>query len=446
MISTAEYLPYAVSTDRWVGWGALLLGVYLGLAGVYWLPGLSITVVAAIKLALVGAAVFAVFSVALAKGAFALPTGLLGPIGFIVIVLAAAPGMFQAVPTSAMDTLLDVTLSFLFMWVFFVMAKRGAQLHSVFRLGVVVVVVFCLFTITNLFFSWPTWTSPFENVRLALHVTGFNAKRTGWSNGLAFMFPLTALFLMPRASKGGSISAGSVTLFYVSSIAIIVSQLICGGRAGLLSSLTVGFILFLFSPARKHYGVLVLAAIVASFFLSEYLFDQLRIYRLAASQFSTSTIDSFSAGRISGYLIAADLIAERPFAGYGFDQLALTDFGIGYQDVHNLWLRLATESGIILPILFAGMVGACVLRVRGLFRTVKNYERVAVHSFAAVVVSGVVLTFFEPNVLLGSFQNSAAWWAAMGALLGMTSRRASTAAHPIDGQDSNAVSRPEIQR
>jgi O-antigen ligase len=144
---------------------------------------------------------------------------------------------------------------------------------------------------------------------------------------------------------------------------------------------------------------------------------------------STSTFDSFSAGRISGYMVALELISQRPFRGYGFDQLVLADFGLGYQDVHNLWLRLATEAGVFLPLAFAGLISAFLVRVRSLFRVVTRDERIALYSLAAVVFNGLLLTLFEPNTLLGTFQNSASWWASVGALIGLASRRGIVAGH-----------------
>ena len=412
-----------------LGLPGLLGALYLGFAIIYWLPGFPVSRLSLVKLGLAFTLVAAIFSVALLRRSFSLPAGLLGPLGFAVIILVAAPGLFQGSPAGVFEQLQDFVLCFLFLWCFYNLAKNGGDVTRLFRLAVGIVTFFALLTLSNLLLGWPNWTAPYENTRVFLHLTGFNMKRTGWSNGLALFFPLVALFLVPVAKT--SLRRLYRVFFHVAVIAIIGSQLVCGGRAGLLASIVSGCILLLFSPARKAFLIVALTVIAASLLMSDYLFEHLRLYRLATAQMSVSTLDSFSAGRMGGYLIALELIAQRPLLGHGFGRVVLEDFGIGYTDVHNLWLRLAAESGILLPVTFGGFIASLVARVRSLFRDIIPSERLLIFVLSAVVLNGVVVSMFEPNSLIGTFQNSAVWWAAVGVLLGMASRPGhSGAPHP----------------
>ena len=51
-------------------------------------------------------------------------------------------------------------------------------------------------------------------------------------------------------------------------------------------------------------------------------------------------------------------------------------------------------------------------------------DRMAATALCLILVVGVIATMLEPNVLIGSFQLTALWWAAAGAALGMWSRNA----------------------
>ena len=109
--------------------GATLLGVYLGFAPIYWLPYLD-------PVALRGAkAVFLIAALALVlvtrRTGILFPAGLLSPASFLVLLLLAVPGMFQAVSFgTVLQFIFDVVLSAVFLWVFFTL-RFARSIHRI---------------------------------------------------------------------------------------------------------------------------------------------------------------------------------------------------------------------------------------------------------------------------------------------------------------------------
>jgi hypothetical protein len=89
------------------------------------------------------------------------------------------------------------------------------------------------------------------------------------------------------------------------------------------------------------------------------------------------------------------------------------------------------ESGVLLPIVFFAIICVVLQKALRLARNLRGDalgrdDRLFMLSLILIVLSGVVLSFFEPNVLIGAFQNSAIWWAAAGTILGYRANLANT--------------------
>ena len=99
-------------------------------------------------------------------------------------------------------------------------------------------------------------------------------------------------------------------------------------------------------------------------------------------------------------------------------------------EIHNLWIKWAAYTGVLGPLMMAVVVIA-ILRIG-----VKNLsaawrlarDRLAAISLCLILIAGAIATMFEPNVLVGSFQLTALWWAAAGSALAMWHSRDESAA------------------
>lgn len=400
----------------------LLFAVYFGFSNIYWLPSISIAALDVAKFLLIATAVLISVGLSLANDSFSIPKGLLGPIGFIAVLLVSVPGLIKSDMTNAIDTIVDLVLSFTFLWCFFILARNGRNIKFALKLGISILALFCMLTITSELYGVPNWQSPFEGLHRDLASNGFGASSTGWSNGIALFFPATILLISIEKVKGWR-RVVSFNWFLIVAFSIFGSQIVCGGRAGIVASLCTIILLIALSPSRSKIIFLVLIAALLSFVLQDFLFEQLRLYKLVGQSVTSSNLDSFSTGRVGGYKVALQLIAEQPLWGHGFGQVSLFNYGVGYREVHNLWLKLAVEGGLLLPIVLAVVVGSLFHRIVRMKRATNRDERQYILALGIIVAGGIVISFFEPNTLLGSFQNSAIWWAAAGTLLGRGARQ-----------------------
>jgi len=181
---------------------------------------------------------------------------------------------------------------------------------------------------------------------------------------------------------------------------------------------------------RRGWIVVVMLAGVSIYVLADVgIYDavvqQFKADRLTGARDLFTELDHFSAYRLGGYVAALEAIAERPITGYGF---------YGFQPVtmrgavHNLWLRLLVEGGIALPVMFLLIVVRIFRHLpwmrrldQGMGKETRDQNLGVI--LTCVVVGGVLIAMFTPNALLGSFQNSAIWWAVTGLLLRLSETR-----------------------
>ena len=128
-----------------------LLSLYLGMAPVYWLPGLSAGVVDLGKISLFAVAMGIVFFRVIAVGKIHLPKGLWGPMGFWALIVLSTAGLFQAKDTSSLVAfVVDVLSGALFLWCFFNLRQQGADLLlMIFRRSVIIISLFAAMTVVK---------------------------------------------------------------------------------------------------------------------------------------------------------------------------------------------------------------------------------------------------------------------------------------------------------
>jgi hypothetical protein len=405
-----------------------LLGVYLGLAPVYWLPWVSTRELLVVKLALIGSGLGVTWLYALHSQRLTFPRGISGPIGLLLLILSASPGLFQSDSNVFFDKILDLNIAFITSWTFFIYVKNGGNLVRIFAIASSIIFLMSFMAVSSFVTGFPSWVSPPELESISLSAGGFGGSRTGWSNGISF-FPAVAFFVCAMLVDNKILRHLILFLFI---LVVVSSQLIVGGRAGLVVSI---FTLIILTYRFYNKKVVLSVVIIMLVFISSaqnYLFDHLRIYRLVdGNGLTLQTLDYFSAGRIETYIYAIDLIEKKPFLGYGFENISFSKIAKS-KDVHNLWLKMAMESGLVFPVILLLYCFGIIKKITSdvmFFSSLnisfvrKRKEFMMMSSLFMVFMSGIILSFLEPNVLIGSFQISATWWASCGSVLALINRK-----------------------
>ena len=395
-----------------------LLSTYLGIAPVYWLPGVSPELLRTVKVGLFVIAVGSVFLHGFAVRGV-VPKGLLGPLGFLALLLFSVPGLIQAVDVSSrVGLVMDVGFGAIFLWCFFnITQRRDIDPNQVLGRSLAIISFFAALTVSSALTGLPDWQSPYGH---GLTEAGFGNKRTGWSNGLALYLP-AVLFLVGKKPLHRSTFRQFCCLAILA--CLVGSQFLAGGRAGiLLSCLTILVLMCL----RPSFGILTISALLlaAAVALPENWYTHLRLDRLAGGVQSLHDLDHISAQRIGGYVMALELLEERLWIGYGIGQV-IYETSYGKQtEIHNLWLKWTVYCGILAPLIFLAMVIRMLrIAVRNLKRAIRMGDTVAVAAPSCILFLGILLTLVEPNVLVGAFQTSAVWWAAAGIVMSASFKR-----------------------
>lgn len=441
--------------------------MYLGTAPVYWLPGVSLQTVAAAKALLASLSVLSVLVEAISRNQLRFPAGLLGPPGFLILVLMSTPAIIQAKDvTMSLAFLFDLIIGIGFLWCFAILAREGADLPKLFLRSLYLIAAAAFVTLyvsaTALNVASPVGTEPLSS-------TGFGGGRTGWSNGLSLYLPATLLLFVrhPRLRYPALLQIVIVSV-------LLGSQALSGGRAGLLASVFVLAAFLTVPRARISAAILLTVLAIIAVVLLQQLLEHLRITDLLQSGSFFTRIEDFSASRLAGYVLAVEHIRDRPLLGHGFGHVLLQipyadllqygsfftriedfsnshlaghipasahvrdrpllghDFGhvllqipyvVLFQrpyalvfEIHNLWLKLATESGVLLPLSFAFVVIRVLVGTRRSTASLPPGDArvTTTGALVLIILVGLILSQFEPRFLLGSFQNSALWWAAIG--------------------------------
>ncbi len=398
----------------------MLFTLYLGLSPVTWWPGISPGLMDALKFSLIGISVTLIWVSAGLSGGFQFPRSWLGPIGFVLVLFASAAGIAQAPVHESLLRIKDFTLSFVMLWTFFMYSRLGRDADRIFFGAALIVAVHAALVTTSWLVGFPSWSGPKQYFATsALWVSGFAPLRTGWSNGVALFAPILGAHAVSLGRKALIRIAAALSL-----VVVVASQVIVGGRAGLLASLIGLGIVVARRRYRKWLVIYVALIAITASAMAGYLYVHMRLEDLSQNGSLVTRLNEASSGRLDVDVHALELAAKRPFTGYGFGTINFQ----GVQ-IHNLWLRMLVDAGVFFPLVFALVVvtifrrAAAVRRVRrrfkdGHWRTSSRLFRQfddRYFVYRAVLISGLVISMFEPAYLLGAFQNSALWWAVVGA-------------------------------
>ncbi|CAM2066572.1 O-antigen ligase family protein [Sulfidibacter corallicola] len=410
--------------DQIISW---IFSIYLGTAPVFWFGNFAPGHVYLFKFMLVtvGVLIVVVHTSVRFKNFF-LIGGLLGPLGMMLFMISAIPGVVQGTADSGMRWLLDSALPFVFVWTFYNLGRSRHDCIQIFWRGACIITILSFITIQSYFTGFPNWTAPMPHGGLAPSMVGFAYARTGWCNGVSLFYPIALACIFWRASQTpqGSPRFRFYFMATLMSMNILGTILLTGGRTGMLVGLFT-VIVFASRIVNKWFGAMTLLVILSlGVTLSDKYEQHFKLHRLRSDTITMDNVSKFSSGRVDGYILGFELLLDRPLTGYGFGQVDLRRFGFEYQTIHNVWLKMACEAGIIYPVVFSMILYFISMRLRRIRLYFPNeHEQAFLQNLSLVVPSAIIVAMFSPNAIFGSFQNSAIFWGIVGYLIARVDRR-----------------------
>lgn len=270
--------------------------------------------------------------------------------------------------------------------------KQRDDLIKSLKICFIVLSFFCSLTVLEFFSQISILNHP--NPAFRLSETGFTDKRTGWSGAIAQFIPLAILFL-----KGKRLSKVVMLM-----LPIFGSQIVTGGRGGLLASLVC--LLFLIARSFKGSKFLILVGflLVLGYFSVDFFITQFRV---------TEDLSQLTSYRYDQYLLIPEALRSGGILGLGLggSDRFLSAVGIPYE-LHNVWFRLFIDHGLVhgflAILLFAFAIKQVLIKADSLSPTLV---------FQTIILVGLITSQLEPRLIFGGFQVSFLWYLALGCLL-----------------------------
>lgn len=361
----------------------MILSIYISTSVINWVPIIPFNVVRVIKYLLF----IYIFHFEYKHNQLFYPTIFLSPIGLFLILLSMVLGSLSSFNISRV---VDILLPFIILWIF--NFDKKFYYKVLYRSSIIVsFLCFCSiissFTgILNLSPNGP-WHSTFGEAALG----GYS---TGYSNSLFLYIPFIVFHHRRNNKKLYSTETFCILL-------ILTSQYLSGGRAGLLSSLLVFFLSFRLSIVYK----VILIMSIYFIYQTDSVQKQMRIISVNGDELTTERISS---GRVSANIYYFDKFLEQPISGYGFGE---KDIYFGYEP-HLVWLKNVINGGILYLLLLFVLFGSIFIRA-----VIKVFDIEEKRFFFSLFTISFIITFLEPNYLIGSVQGELPFWICMSLFL-----------------------------
>ena len=375
------------------------MSIYLGLSCIYWLPYLDTFLLENIKAFILAVSLISFWIFILGNKLDRLPANHFNLTTYFLLIIFACPGFIQSELFIGLKKFFDISIGFLFIYTFYLFEKQD---NSGFKILLSSFRIFSFFIFIHVFICFTgiiNLSPPSIHGFLDFSEVGFNFSRTGWSNSVALFFCFFFFYVHNKKN----------TYFLI--IICLFSQYLSGGRLGLLSSI---IILLLYTAnssgkGRNLFFIMMFSPFIVYFL--DFIIIHLRIDRLLGNNLDFYSLNYFTANRLHGDWLGILKILENPFLGHGFKNVNLLNDISFRGEIHNVWIKLGTESGVLLPSIF---LYKCIKILYDYYKNLNDNSTVVLY---LIIVCGVIQSMFEPNVLIGSFQNSAIWWATLGVLL-----------------------------
>lgn len=356
-------------------------------SGVYWLPGVSITLVASIKYLIL----FTILFLYSKKITFNVSREFLKTDFFILLSLI----VFLLFGDFSFGKIQYVVSTFFGLIFYTKVSKLKLSYFKDIIMYVPYISIILLLLFLGTYFS--NYTNPYNGY--LFEKTGFNAKSTGWSIFLFEIFALNLLSVVISKIKLLNLIVLS-TLFFM----MIISE----GRSGLLASFML--VLWVLKSHTKDLinsnfikYLLAITPIIIIFFFSVEIFE----YLSRGSDFDD--LNDLSTNRYIQYFVLSKLDwSNYILTGGGFQSTIPLMYSFQYLDLefHNHFVRIILDHGI-----FFGLMIIIPLLKR-MYRSTNSNP---INNFRkGFLLCLIIILFSEPNVIIGIFFNSLIIWFFIG--------------------------------
>lgn len=416
-----------------------LIAGYLAIAGIYWLPGFSYTLISQFKVVLyvlfvlIGLSRLRIYSVKQQRI-------------YLWLLVCAFSAFLANVVTTDLDTAISQARNFVepLLWLIALFGIRSCAyllLFSRLKIALSIFFIISLYPVMIYIGLLPNSYAPDEFIDpTGLHIRnewifesasilggGFNGGRTGWGVTVSTTALLLASLYI-RERKTTKLHLIVVTIIIVGSVASII---VTGARGGTLALVTVSIYGVLLA---RGYGESKLLLFIG-FFLLVVTSDLIALLpenilrNLVADGDLFTVLNTLSTGRLESYVGALYHFLESPLLGKGPVEATVVVKMVQVVSVHNLWLRQLAESGIIvfLPLLVLTL-HVVLLALESPIKNDTKQRDLAWPPSRFVILCGLIMALVEPSVIIGSFNTNAVIWTAIWMVL---ARRRAQPLHQI---------------
>jgi len=240
---------------------------------------------------------------------------------------------------------------------------------------------------------------------LNLYNNGYNIGRTGWNTSLIILYFLFLYLFYNVKSR-----FDRLICFFVLFL-ILLSVFISDGKTG-----TIIIFSFLLLNFVKKIGYIKSSIFIVSFsLLIYYYFDTIKYFLIQNSRLGMIFDKSadFTTGRGDASLTAIEIIKENLLIGTAYKGgYTLFDYGYDYKDIHNVWMNIIANFGIIFFILYFTCL---TFFIANAFK-ISWKERKNVFAFYQLIIASFIVTFVEPLVFVSYLPYVAIFWFALGCM------------------------------
>ena len=314
---------------------------------------------------------------------------------FILLFITDFFGVFYANSEVIFDRFLNFILTFILSLIIITINEKKLDINKVIIFSTVISSLIYFIILYNCF----DCTNPLTgNI---LYNEGFDYKNNKWAVTLSFSIAVVLGSIFHYKSK-------LIRLFlYLLSILLLIAVFFTYGRLGFLISLFLFIRHLNFSYKFSMFTKILLLSIFGLVIYSTFTFFIIESLKILAKSSDLSSIDAndFSAGRLSQFKYAFELLINNPFGiGWGNAPIYMQNkFGIRWE-IHNMPLRVIVESGWITIVFFIYFFNQLITIYR---RFHKNPQYQITLN---IVIVGCLAVLLEPNYILGTFQASAMFW------------------------------------
>lgn len=240
---------------------------------------------------------------------------------------------------------------------------------------------------------------------LNLYNNGYNIGRTGWNTSLIILYFLFLYLFSNVESKFDRL------ICFLILFLIIGSVFVSDGKTGTI--IIFSFVIFNFV---KKIGYIKSSVFVVSFsLLIYYYFDILKYFLIENSRVGLIFDKSadFTTGRGDASLTAIEIIKENLLIGTAYKGgYTLFDYGYDYKDIHNVWMNIIANFGIIYFILYFTCLFLFIVNA---FK-ISWKERKNIFAFYQMIIASFIVTFVEPWVFVSYLPYVAIFWFVLGCM------------------------------